>query len=153
MRFFVAGTAAPQGSKRGFSRAGSTSVQMVESSKNVKPWREDVRQGALAAMTEHDWTAPDAVRLGLTFWMPRPKSHPKTRRTIPSTRPDLDKLIRAVGDALTSSGAVRDDSTIVKISASKAYIHPDNLRWDGEPQLPGVDIHIQTANDGEMPDV
>lgn len=26
-------------------------------------------------------------------------------------------------------------------------IHPDNLRWDGEPLLPGVDIHIQEATD------
>lgn len=147
MRFYAAGIPAPQGSKRGFSQMGTTRVQLVESSKNVKPWREEVRRAAVDAMTIHEWVAPEAVRVGLTFWMPRPKSHPKTRRTIPSTRPDLDKLIRAVGDALTSSGAVRDDSTIVKISASKAYIHPDNLRWDGEPILPGVDIHIQEATD------
>jgi Holliday junction resolvase RusA-like endonuclease len=35
--------------------------------------------------------------------------------------PDLDKLIRAVGDSLTDSGIVVDDSRIVRISARKIY--------------------------------
>lgn len=147
MRFYAAGIPAPQGSKRGYSQIGTTRVQLVESSKAVKPWRDEVRRAAVDAIVIHQWEAPEAVRVGLTFWMPRPKGHPKTRRTIPSTRPDLDKLARAVFDALTASGAVRDDSTIVNASLAKAYVHPDNLRWDGEPLLPGVDIHIQEATD------
>jgi crossover junction endodeoxyribonuclease RusA len=147
MRFYVAGHAAPQGSKKGFSRAGTTRVQMVESSARVKPWREEIRRAALDAIELNGWIAPAAVRVGLTFWMPRPKGHPKTKRTMPSTRPDLDKLTRAVFDALTTAGAVRDDSTIVTLSAAKAYVHPDNLRWPDEPLLAGVDIHIQEATD------
>jgi len=148
MRFFVPGIPAPQGSKRHVGRG-----ILIESSKRVKPWREDVRQGALDAADQQQWTAPDAVAIGLTFWMPRPKSHPKTRRTIHSSRPDADKLVRSTFDALTSAGVIRDDSTVVKVSAVKAYVHPDNLRYDGEPEVPGVEVFIRHARETEHADV
>lgn len=144
MRFFVPGIPAPQGSKRHVGRG-----ILIESSKRLKPWREDVRQGALDAIEQHDWTPPDAVAVGLTFWMPRPKNHPKTRRTIHSSRPDGDKLIRGVLDALTSAGAIRDDSNVVKVSAVKVYVHPEHLRYDGERDTNGVDVFIRAACDVE----
>jgi len=50
--------------------------------------------------------------------MPKPAS---VKRSLPSVSPDLDKLIRAVGDSLTDSGVVTDDSRIVRISARKVY--------------------------------
>lgn len=142
MRFFVPGIPAPQGSKRHVGRG-----VMVESSKRLKPWREDIRQGALAAAEDQQWTAPEAVSVGLTFWMPRPKSHPKSRRTIHSSRPDVDKLTRGVLDALTSAGAIRDDSTVVKVSAVKCYVHPEPLRYTDEPETTGVDIFIRHARE------
>ena len=147
MRFFVPGLPAPQGSKKGFSRIGTTRVQLVESSTRVAPWREDVRQAAINAAETHDWTAPDAVAIGLTFWMPRPKNHPKTRRTIHSTRPDIDKLTRSTLDALTTAGVIRDDSTVVKVSAVKCYVHPHPLRYDDEPDTTGVHVFIRAARE------
>jgi crossover junction endodeoxyribonuclease RusA len=35
--------------------------------------------------------------------------------------PDLDKLIRAVGDSLTTAGIISDDSRIIAIHAQKLY--------------------------------
>lgn len=153
LRFFAPGTPAPQGSKRGFSQIGSTRVQLVESSKNLKPWREDVRKAAATAAIEQGWTAPGAVAVGLTFWMPRPKSHPKTRRTIHSSRPDADKLTRGVLDALTASGVITDDSTVVKVSAVKAYVHPPELAYAGEYDQTGVYVFIREARAVEAADV
>jgi Holliday junction resolvase RusA-like endonuclease len=51
--------------------------------------------------------------------------------------PDLDKLIRAVGDSLTDSGVVIDDSRIVRISARKLY---------AEGIAPGATIQVKTLN-------
>jgi Holliday junction resolvase RusA-like endonuclease len=47
----------------------------------------------------------------------------------------LDKLIRSVGDALTDSGIVTDDSRIVRISARKLY---------AEGIEPGATIQVKT---------
>lgn len=57
------------------------------------------------------------VLIDLMFCMPKPKS---VKRLIPSTRPDLDKLIRAVLDALTGIAYI-DDGQVVEITASKIY--------------------------------
>lgn len=140
MRFFVAGTPAPQGSKRHVGRG-----VLIESSKQLKPWREDVRQGALVALADHAPLLKGPVGVSLLFWLPRPKSHPKTRRTIPTTRPDIDKLARAILDALTSAGAYNDDSQVTWLVLEKRYVHPPALALDGEPTAPGVDITITEA--------
>jgi Holliday junction resolvase RusA-like endonuclease len=66
-----------------------------------------------------DWVSIDEpCELIVNFYMPKPKT---VTRLLPSVSPDLDKLIRAVGDALTDSGIVTDDSRIVRISARKLY--------------------------------
>lgn len=138
VRVFVAGLPAPQGSKRHVGRG-----VMVESSKRLKPWREDVRQGVLAVLGDAPpLDGPCIVRL--TFWLPRPKSHPKTRRTLPVTTPDLDKLARGVLDALTSAGAIRDDSIVVTLPLAEFYVHPEPLRYPCEPTTPGVGIDANT---------
>lgn len=117
IEFFVAGLPAPQGSKRYMGVSGGRGV-MVESSKAVKPWRADVREGAERSSGQA-FDAGDAVAIRLAFVMPRPTSTPK-RRTPPAVkRPDLDKLIRAVLDALSSAGVWVDDSQVVDIAASK----------------------------------
>lgn len=74
-----------------------------------------------------------AIHLDAVFTFPRPKAHYRTGRhagelrpsapLVHSSRPDLDKLLRAVGDALT--GIVwRDDSQVASIVASKVYGPP-----------------------------
>lgn len=107
---FVAGSPAPQGSKKYLGNG-----IMVESSKAVKPWRVDVAW----TVREYFPTPLDgAVRLELEFVMPRPKSAPKKSTPAAIKRPDLDKLVRAVMDAITGVVVV-DDSQVVHLVATK----------------------------------
>lgn len=82
-------------------------------------WRQQI---AAVASKEMDARLPieGAVVLDAHFFLPRPKSLPK-RVLWPAKRPDLDKLVRAVGDALVFGGVLGDDSQIVRLHASKHY--------------------------------
>ena len=72
------------------------------------------------------------------FTLKRPTSAPKTRVTYPATRPDLDKLVRAILDALSGVGVYRDDAQVINIQASKTY--PDQDRWS--LPTPGVRVQV-----------
>jgi crossover junction endodeoxyribonuclease RusA len=124
--FIVPGTAAPQGSKRLLGKV------MVESSSRVHPWRSDVRTTALQNKP-HDWTMAGPVAVELVFWFPRPASHYGNKAGISYLKPtapiepissrvgDLDKLCRAILDALTGV-AYLDDRQVVELDARKAYL-------------------------------
>jgi crossover junction endodeoxyribonuclease RusA len=108
---FVPGRPAPQGSKRHVGGG-----RLVESSKAVAPWRTSVAWHAAQAWRDAPMDGP--LRVRLEFVMPRPASAPK-RSTPPAIRrPDTDKLVRAVFDAL-SGVCWRDDSLVVDLHASK----------------------------------
>lgn len=127
LRFFVPGHPAPQGSKRHIGRG-----IMVESSRRVKPWRESVGYHAHEAMAGRPLFA-GALAVDVTFVMPRPKSTPK-RSTPPAVkRPDLDKLLRAVFDALHHV-VYPEDAQIVQTTAHK------RLAEIGE--VPGAQITV-----------
>lgn len=74
-------------------------------------WRRTVAVTARAAGVHvAQFDRADGIELSLTFRLPRP---PSVRRKLPRCRPDLDKLIRAVCDALkgiayADDGAVTD---------------------------------------------
>ena len=126
MIFHVVGlTPAPQGSKRHVGGG-----RMVESSAKVRPWREAVRQEALA--TGLTITA-QPVFLRLSFTFARPKGHRNAKGQLrPSapvdhiTRPDLDKLCRSTLDGLTGV-LFCDDSQVAFMVASKEYALPGEL--------------------------
>lgn len=107
----VAGIPVPQGSKSVTKRG-----LMYEANKALIPWRGRVEVAAKHAMQGRElFTGP--VDISIAFAMPRPKS---ARRDFPSVKPDLDKLIRAVGDALT--GVVyKDDALVVHLDCIKHY--------------------------------
>jgi Holliday junction resolvase RusA-like endonuclease len=103
-------------------------------SKKHKAWRSAITQEALATLPP-DWEPIDEpCELIVIFFMPKPAS---VKRSLPSVSPDLDKLIRAVGDSLTDSGVVTDDSRIVRISARKVY---------AQGIEPGASIVVKTLN-------
>jgi len=151
----VYGTPAPQGSKRHVGRG-----VMVESSKKVKPWREDVRQAALVALAESPEWDPGAAQLvaHMTFTLPRPRSHFRTGknahllrdgapRLLHSTKPDLDKLLRSTFDALGSAGVYVDDSRLAQVFAVKVYASADpTARVAGGLSAPGVTIILTKAD-------
>lgn len=111
MFFQVFGLPAPQGSKRHVGNG-----VMVETSKNLKPWREAV---ITAAREHHEGPALDgAISLAVEFVMPRPKSARKYA-SWQTTAPDLDKLVRATLDALKIAGMIADDARIARLAAQK----------------------------------
>ena len=137
MIFTVIGTPAPQGSKRHVGNG-----VMIESSKLVKPWREDVKAAVMLAYP--GGARADAVlirgpvEMEIVFTLRRPKS--AKRGALPDRKPDLSKLIRSTEDAMTEVGVFEDDARIVRLIAEKLY--------QGEPGalgMPGAVITVQAA--------
>ena len=128
----VEGLPAPQGSKAVVpTRDGR--IWLRESSDRVKPWRATVKAAAAQARGRRAMlTGPIAIEI--TFLMPRPTGHVGTGRNAgtlrksapmwPVTRPDVDKLARAVLDALSGTW-FHDDSQIVVLTAFKTYAGPN----------------------------
>lgn len=123
---------APQGSKRHVGHG-----RLLEQSKRVAPWRAAVDTAARAAMIARHilkyggrpapGTPPapldGPLSVEIVFTVRKPASAPKTRITWPTTRDsgDIDKLLRSSLDALTTAGAIADDSRIIEITARKVF--------------------------------
>lgn len=135
----VNGRPAPQGSKN-VNRHGA----VYESSKAVRPWRQDVRTETQRVMRESGSDAvAGPVMVQITFRMPRPQSHYRTganahllRESAPpypvGKKDDIDKLTRAVLDGLTAGGAYADDGQVVMLEVRKVYA----------TSVTGAEIHI-----------
>jgi len=161
----VYGLPAPQGSKRYLGHSAKGAIRMAESSKHVKPWRDDVRTAALTAIGYGSpgglaggfpLDGPLVVRMVFTFT--RPKSHYRTGRNAhllrdgaparPASLPDLSKLLRSTEDALTSAGVWTDDARLVEYQrAAKVYVGADPEALDA----PGARITIRTLTVQEGP--
>ena len=133
------GTPAPQGSKRHVGKG-----VMIESSKKVKPWREDVKQAGLAAREDGAPCLDGPIAVRMIFTLHRPKSAPKGRRW-PDGMPDLSKLCRAVEDAIGTAGLWRDDARVVD------YYRLAKV-WAGYDEealpMPGVIVLAREVADG-----
>lgn len=121
---FVAGKPAPQGSKRGIQHKTTGKVVLIESSKAVKPWREDVRAALLDEHGQPKERIDGPVTVSLEFLLPRPVSTPKTGPAFAMRKPDIDKLARAVLDAITSAGVIEDDARVIALTATKDLVRP-----------------------------
>lgn len=127
----IPGTPVPQGSKRHIGGG-----RMIEMSKDLQPWRRDIAQTAI----ENEAQIVDgAISVTLDFYFTRPRGHFGKRGlrpsapVRPSVRPDIDKLARAVLDALTGI-AFRDDGQVAELVCRKHYAP------EGKP--PGVTVEI-----------
>jgi crossover junction endodeoxyribonuclease RusA len=127
LRFTVTGVPQPQGSKTCLGQRGPVKHLIVESNRDtLAPWRAAVTRTAAAVHTGGVLRGPVEVRLA--FRLPLPVSAPKSWATRgdwrwPAHRPDLDKLIRAVLDALTGP-VLADDGQVVRLSAGKTWGDP-----------------------------
>jgi len=115
LQIFAPGIPQPQGSKNAYRRG--TKIVLVEANKNLPAWRRLVKDKLEAANTDCQ-PFLGAVSLDVMFFMPRPKS---VKRELPTTKPDLDKLIRSINDSATDAGVLVDDSQVVEIVAYKVY--------------------------------
>jgi len=114
-----------------------------DANKKLLPWMQAITAAIHGAGWEPILHGP--VFVSLTFVFPRPKAHYGTGRNqnalkpsapqMHTVAPDADKLMRSVLDALTESGAIRDDSQVAWWRGSKRYT--DTLY-----PVPGVGIHI-----------
>jgi len=122
----VFGLPAPQGSKRVIHG------RLVEaSSAKLNKWRKEITSVATTYLHENGWKPFEGpVQLRITFYLPRPKT---VKRDLPTVPPDLDKLIRGVGDGLTDAQVWGDDSQVVSLICEKVY---------ADEREPGAEIEI-----------
>lgn len=92
----------------------------------LKPWRNNVAMAATMALPEAYEPTSGPVGLNLVFISPRAKSGPSVEAAYKITPYDLDKLCRAVFDALTGVVYV-DDRQVAQLHAIKVYtdVYPD----------------------------
>lgn len=120
--FSVKGRPAPQGSKKHVGRG-----ILIEVSKNVYSWRKYIKVTAKRLLPK-PWHAKMGIHLEAEFLFKRPKSHYRANGELKPLAPahcktrvgDLDKLVRALADALTGV-AYEDDSQIISLKATKRY--------------------------------
>lgn len=131
----VTGVPVPQGSHKGFVVNGPRGPRAVVTNDNKKtrPWRQDITAAVVAAMADDGDFEPYAgpVAVHVSFHMPRPGYHFRTGKranelkpNAPSyvdKKPDSDKLLRNVLDALTAAGVFRDDAQVAELSGVKVY--------------------------------
>jgi Holliday junction resolvase RusA-like endonuclease len=129
LTFIVEGAPVPKGRPRSFVTDGGRIGHYTPSKTHL--YEEMVRLSGLSAMNRGGWRKLlGAVDLTVVFVMPIPKSWNAKRQEaaragqiVPTGKPDLDNLIKAVKDGL--NGVVwHDDAQVVGLSATKCYGSP-----------------------------
>lgn len=119
----VHGIPRPQGSKTAYVVKGRAVVAEAGNKTSraaFHSWRDGITHAAQRWQDEHHAPVCDApARITIVFRLPRPKSAPR-KRVWPDTRPDLDKLARAVLDSLTGV-LISDDSRVCELVVSKTF--------------------------------
>lgn len=131
LTFFVRGKPVPKGSMNGrvvHSRGRRYAQVYDQQGKDLKTWQEAIKWAAIAQRRRlADKEGRQAYKIRLLFQFHRPQSHTNAKgkptadfRPSPTVKPDIDKLTRAVLDAL--SGTIyKDDSQVTAIAARKVY--------------------------------
>lgn len=114
---WVPGIPVPQGSMIARSFPGRGAFVAPDNSAKLKRWRAAIRAAAALAFVDGVRWESEPVDVELEFVLARPAT---VRRQLPSVRPDVDKLARAVLDGLTGV-AFRDDGQVVRLVATKSY--------------------------------
>ena len=148
LSFEAAGEPVPQGSKRAWLNKKTHKVMMTEDQgTRHTAWRHIVTSAAAAALNESGRPEPISVpvTVALTFSFHRGVGHYGSGRNVrvvkdsaplyPSKPPDVDKLIRAVLDAMTDAMVWTDDSLVVSVTARKRWVD----RWTEQQ---GVSVKV-----------
>lgn len=139
LQFFVAGTFVTQGSKvAGVNQKTGKAFMKESNAKGLAAWRHAIATEARAVRgDEMPFSGP--VMVQASFWKQRPAGEPKTRRTWPmkAHSGDVDKLLRAVLDALTGV-LFADDSQVVHSTTRKDWAGPPWRPYES----PGVHVTV-----------
>lgn len=136
----VPGTPAPKGSLR---CARNKQHSLYEDNPATKPWRTKIAEAAGKIRQTADRNQP--IDLEITFTFDRPKT---TKRDYPAVKPDVDKLVRTILDALEDAGVLINDSQVTDLTTRKRYVTPVDWTGDRTPPpddalpYPGVRIRI-----------
>jgi Holliday junction resolvase RusA-like endonuclease len=134
--FSVTGLPAAQGSKTAFRNQYTGKINMVEGSTRAArmkfgEWRQAVIFAARVEAQRYG-TLDGELHVALMFYLHKPASMAK-RKEWCSVAPDVDKLMRAVFDALKLGTLIADDSRVVYCGVGKRY---------AIGRQPGVDVTI-----------
>jgi crossover junction endodeoxyribonuclease RusA len=126
--FTVYGCPVPQGSMRAFLPKGSKRPIITSDNPKLKSWRQECAGAAIRACNGHNWPILSGIPIELTVtcFFASPKSRKKNASLWKSTRPDVDKLLRAIGDALTGI-AWQDDSQVSHATIAKVFGIPERI--------------------------
>lgn len=139
IEFTVYGRPQQKGSKRSIKLADGRNV-MVDMNQQARAWADAVTHAAAEQGNGELLCGP--IALEVSFFFSRPKSHfgsgknfEKVKPSAPEMHaqtPDLDKLLRTVGDAL-SGVLIRDDKQICAIHGKKV--------WTTGPEHAEIRVH------------
>lgn len=106
--------------------------KVTEGSKNLKTWRQEVSEAAERAAADVGGCLTSPVEVWMEWRFPMPASRPKWARVLrfipKTTKPDGDKLQRAVFDSLKTGGLIADDAGVTNWHGAKIEVHED---WTG----------------------
>lgn len=128
--FTVYGLPQAKGSTKSWVHPSTKRVVTTSTSKGLRSWHQEIVREAMRVKPEGP--VPEGpVTVALDFMMPKPKSFGKTASLRHGKRPDLDKLARAVLDALTGV-LFADDGQVWALSCFKLYAQ----------EAPGVKVEV-----------
>ncbi len=121
------------GSKKAFTNPKTKRAYVVDDKpKELRSFQNDMRAAMAETAPETPCTGP--VSVNVTFWLPRPKGHFGTGKnagvkkasapSAPTSKPDVDKVARAVLDCGTGLW-FKDDSQVVTLQVFKRYAFDD----------------------------
>lgn len=146
LEFSVPGRVVPQGGMKAINVGGKPRV-MHQKTRELMDYRARI---AIAARDAGAEIVDGPIELYVMFFFDRPKLHFGTGRNAevlkpsapryPVGRPDIDKCLRSVLDALTQI-CFHDDSQVVAVNASKHYVDAG--------VGPETVIEVERLNDGK----
>lgn len=129
--FVVLGIPIPQGSQVYSTTKDGRAYGRYANQQHLMAWRESVAQAAWRNTNGEQFTGP--VQVKVLFYFERPKTHYTSKGLLKpaapayiTKKPDIDKISRAVLDALESAILMHGDETVVGLYASKHWAddHP-----------------------------
>lgn len=124
--FHVYGTPTPKGSTTRMPNGATLPAGTPASRLRMATWHREIRDAARIAMDDHaPFRGPIRLMVEFAFQPPATTIRKYQWGWLPHTkRPDVDKLFRALGDALTGIVWI-DDSQVCVSAINKVYA------WDG----------------------
>lgn len=110
-------------------------IMVASGAVNLAKWRGQITAAALTAMPWGFEVLDGPLVMDLVVTLPRPVAAPKTLRRLPATKPDLDKLARAAGDALGTDTKAANRPVITEDSRIVAFRRLEKV-YEGDPYDP-----------------